>query len=640
MNKTDLYILMLEDEPFDAELNKAQLALIDEYHCIITVVADKDSYLKALETKQPDIVLSDYHLPQYNGLEALEDLKARNLLIPFIFVTGTLNEETAVETIKAGAWDYVVKDRLMRLPLAVRNALKLREEKRLLAVTEEKAQRLLTAIEQTSAQIVVTDEKGVIEYVNSRFTEVMGHSMEEAVGKKIMDYYASENNNDLIATAWSKLIEGKVYRGDLLSKNKDGSVCWELVSVTPIRTTEGKTTNYVIVKEDITNRKLIEEELIKERDKAERSDQLKDAFLQNLSHEIRTPLNAIVGFSDLICSKEFNLPASISNYASIIKQSSDQLLSVLSDVLTISSIQKGQEIVTVRNINLNNFMNDLLEKYRPLAEKKNLEFKGYKSITDRNITIESDETKLNQILDNLIDNAIKYTREGSVIVRYEVFDNTIVFSVKDTGIGIDKEAQEHIFEPFRQADDSIHTMYGGIGLGLAISASYANMLGGEIRVESESGKGSTFYFTLPCQTNQTAITDKDPVRTGFIKKTLTILIAEDEYNNFMVLEEYFNHSTTTILHATNGLEAVEMCMQNPAIDLVLMDIKMPVMDGIEAFREIKRLRPDLPVIAQTAYALEKEKRQFLELGFNNYIAKPILKESLFKIINSTLLAKV
>ncbi len=640
MSKIDLHILMLEDELLDAELNIAQLALLDEYNCIVDLVGDKNSFLKALETTAPDLVLSDYNLPQYDGLQALNDLKARSPLIPFIFVTGTLNEETAVETIKAGAWDYVVKDRLFRLPLAVRSVLKLKEEKQLVAMAEEKARRLLTAIEQTSAQIIVTNENGIIEYVNSRFTEITGHKSEDIIGTKANFLSPDDSNLGINSRATEELRNGLVFRGEAISKKKDGTDFWELISITPIKNAENKITSFVTVKEDITNRKMIEQELINALDKAERSDKLKDAFLQNLSHEIRTPLNAIVGFSDLLQSKESSSTETINNYTSIIKNSSHQLLAIVSDVLTISSIQTGQETVINNLVDIDTLFDNLCEVYKPLAHIKKIEIVFKKSGMDEKLRVITDETKLNQILSILLDNAIKYTHEGSVVLQYSIQDNSIIFSVKDTGIGIAKEAQGYIFERFRQADTSIHTNYGGTGLGLSISASFVKMLKGEIWVDSAPGKGSTFYFSIPYLVKEIKDSDAKPGHIGLIKKNLTVLIAEDEYYNYLVLEEYLKEQNVTILHANNGLEAIKMCQADPSIDLVLMDIKMPVMDGVLAFKEIRKIRPNLPIIAQTAYALEKEKGQFLEMGFNNYIAKPLVKDALLNIINKTILATV
>jgi PAS domain S-box-containing protein len=634
MKPADLHILMLEDEPLDAELNIAQLALLEEYNCLVEVVGEKDSYLHALETTTPDIILSDYNLPQYNGLEALRDLRARNMLIPFIFVTGTLNEETAVGTIKAGAWDYVVKDRLFRLPLAIRSVLKLKEEKLIAAETEERIKLLIMAIEQTSSQVVVSDKDGRIEYVNKKFTEVTGYTADEVLGTKSSNLF----ENDLKSTGGMRIMEklsiGEIYQGEILSRNKDGSAYWESISIAPIKNTEGIICNYVAVMDDITLRKIMEQDLIEARERAERSDKLKDVFLQNLSHEIRTPLNAIVGFSHLLHSGSEKAVEKIKEYTSIVCDSSNHLLSIVTDILTIASIQTGQETTVYEAVDLNKLGDHLYEVFLPQAKGKGLAFTFSKPRTGGPFIINTDETKLNQILTNLLNNAIKFTHRGSIELTYRIQESHIDFLVTDTGIGIPKESQGVIFERFRQAEHSIHTNYGGTGLGLSISGSFAQMLGGTLRVESEQDKGSTFILTLPY--SPLIHTETPGKRTPVIltHKRLTLLVAEDEIFNFLLIKAFLKLSNIELLHAENGSEALKLCEGNPQIDLVLMDIKMPVMDGVQAFREIRKIRKDLPVIAQTAYALEKEKQEFLKAGFNDYIAKPIEKEKLLSIINA------
>ncbi|MBN2761505.1 MAG: response regulator [Bacteroidales bacterium] len=634
MTKTDLHILMLEDEPLDAELNKAQLLLLEEYNCIVNLVGDKQSYLHALETTNPDIILSDYNLPQYNGLEALHDLRKRNMLIPFIFVTGTLNEETAAGTIKAGAWDYVVKDRLFRLPLAIRSVLKLKDERMIAYKAEEKINRLVTAIEQTSSQIIVTDESGKIEYANKKFSEITGFPFEDILGKEITNLFSPEEiDTENGSLAWNAFKKGEVIRGETQSKKKNGSSFWEFVTITPIKNTDNIITNYVVVKEDITQRKIMEQELLDALKKAEQSDKLKDAFLQNLSHEIRTPLNAIVGFSELLHSgTEKNIDI-IKEYTSIIRSSSNQLLSIVSDILTIASIQTGQERIVFKTVDVDGLIDHLYEIFLPVANEKKLTLSLNKPFTDKTVFIQTDETKLNQILTNLLNNAFKFTHQGFVELKYRILDKTIDFYVTDTGIGISKESQTFIFERFRQAGKSIHIDYGGTGLGLSISSSFAQMLGGTLHVNSEPGKGSTFVFSLPFTTVEKSKASEEDAIVTLAEKKLTILVVEDEINNFMLIEAILKKHDVKILHAANGYEALKICEKNPHINLVLMDIKMPEMDGVQAFKEIRKINTHLPIIAQTAYALEKEKQEFLSIGFDDYIAKPLDRRKLLNLIS-------
>jgi len=632
MDKKDLHILMLEDDPLDADLNRIQILLLDEYNCNVQWVIDRESYLEGLNSC-PDIILSDYSLPQYNGLEALKDLKKKNLLIPFVFVTGTINEETAADTIKAGAWDYVVKDRLFRLPLAIRSVLKLKEERINTLKAEELNRKLSMAVEQSPVHIIITNVNGKIEYVNNRFTEITGFLPEEVIGKdaRVFDpgSYADEN----IGKLWDQLKAGQSWRGEAQSKKKDGTFYWEYVSISPLKADNGEITHFVAVKEDISQRKYMEQELIAALDSAERSDKLKEAFLQNLSHEIRTPMNAIVGFTGLL--NDPNVPNDQQKeFKSIILKSSNQLLSIVTDILTISRIQTGQEEVIIRPIQIDTVIDNLLVIFRPLILAKNLSFNV--CIETHGDVILTDDFKLTQILTYLLNNALKFTHIGSIELGYAIKERVVTFTVKDTGIGVAKELHESIFERFRQANTSISTNYGGTGLGLAISKSFAEMLGGSIHISSEPGQGATFTLNIPYRQGQLVKSDTILKTKESNTAVKVILVAEDEEFNYELLKAYLRDKYS-LLYAKHGKAAVEMCQKYPEISLILMDIKMPEMNGQDALLEIRKFRPKIPVIAQTAYAFEHERQQFLDGGFNDYIAKPIKKEELIEKIQNLLL---
>ena len=630
MTKTDLFILMLEDDPLDAELNKAQLALLEEYNCSVKWVASKDSYFEAITNNTPDIVLSDFNLPQYNGIEALNDLKKKHPLTPFIFVTGAIDEETAAGTIKAGAWDYVVKDRLFLLPLAIRGALLLKEERTHTARAEAKNRQLSKAIEQSPVHIVICNKENSIEYVNHKFTEVAGYNPAEIIGKNLSILIPPQLKAKYYQTFDNISKSTEVWTGESQSLRKDGSVFWEYQYISPLKNDNGETTHFVIIKEDITRRKQMEQELIETRDRALRSDKLKEAFLQNLSHEIRTPLNAIVGFSELL-GLDPNQTQEQKEYTSIIKNSSNQLLSIVNDILTVARIQTGQEAVVVKQIYINSVLDNLYKIFKSQTDHKSLELIVIKENKNSEFSIISDETKLTQILSNLINNAIKFTDKGKIEFGYSINDKYIEFYVKDTGIGIPKDFQEIIFERFRQVESSLNRNFGGTGLGLSISKSFAEMLGGSIRIESEPSQGSAFYLSIPLIeiVEETTSPTKPVIQSNDI---YTILVAEDEHYNFQLIEAYFLNSNFKTIHARDGHEAIEYCLSNAKIDIVLMDIKMPKIDGIMAMKEIRKQNIKIPIIAQTAYALESEKQDLLEMGFDDYIAKPIKKDELFQIV--------
>ncbi|HYX06929.1 MAG TPA: PAS domain S-box protein, partial [Bacteroidales bacterium] len=344
------------------------------------------------------------------------------------------------------------------------------------------------------------------------------------------------------------------------------------------------------------------EELYMAKEKAEESDRLKTAFLQNMSHEIRTPLNAIYGFAGMLEKPEIS-PEKRKSFISIIQNSSNQLIAIVSDILTISSLETKQEKVDISKICINDLIVDQLAVFKPQAINQNLALYAKQQLTDEQSVVYTDKTKVTQILSNLITNALKFTHEGYIEFGYNLADNNLEFYVKDSGIGIKEELQRKIFDRFRQADMSTSRKYGGNGLGLSISKGLVQLLGGDLRVESRPGEGAVFYFTIPYKPAREFNSPSKPVPES--KNKRTVLVAEDEEYNYLFIEELLNNADVKLIHARDGKQAVDICRDNNDIDLVLMDIKMPVMDGKSAAQLIKEFRPELPVIAQTAYALEQ-----------------------------------
>lgn len=379
---------------------------------------------------------------------------------------------------------------------------------------------------------------------------------------------------------------------------------------------------------DITERKKIESDLIAAKEKAEESDRLKTAFLHNISHEVRTPLNAIVGFSSLLNEPDIT-EEKRATFSKIILNSSDQLVSIVNDILTISSLEAKQVNVSISPVSINNIIIELLTIFKQQSVNLNISLFAKQQLNNQQSEIYTDKTKVTQILTNLLSNALKFTHEGSIEFGYSLIENQLEFYVKDTGIGIDKEFHEMIFERFRQADKSINKIYGGTGLGLAISKALTELLGGKIRVESEIGKGSTFYFTIPYNPVHSIDQITSPTKQNANNKT--ILVAEDEEFNYLYIEELLIDQKIKLIHTKDGQETVDIFKSNPDIDLILMDIKMPIMNGYEAAKIIKSINPEIPIIAQSAYALADEKAMYQEM-FDAYITKPIYKELLKQIL--------
>jgi CheY-like chemotaxis protein/two-component sensor histidine kinase len=317
----------------------------------------------------------------------------------------------------------------------------------------------------------------------------------------------------------------------------------------------------------------------------------------------------------------------------MINQSGKRLIEIVNNVLDISKIQTGQVVIEKTSISLSSLFTYITTFFSPLAKTKNIQL-NYQNFDDTNQKIFTDEVRLTQIFTNLVNNAIKFTKSGSINFGYEIKNGIIQFYVNDTGIGIPKELYDKVFDRFTQADQSLSRGYEGAGLGLAISKALVEMLGGRIWVESEVDEGTTFFFTLPY------ITDNVPFEEEIIypkSKTKrahgTILITEDDWISAQYINRLLENIDITVIHAENGEEAVEFVRNMPDIDLILMDIKMPVMDGIEATKIIKQIRPTIPIIAQTAYAFNEEKKRILDAGCDEYLAKPVQFEKLMRLID-------
>lgn len=400
---------------------------------------------------------------------------------------------------------------------------------------------------------------------------------------------------------------------------------------------EGKFYLHSII-HDITEKKKILADLIAAKEKAEESDRLKTAFLHNISHEIRTPMNAIVGFTSLLETSGLS-DETRRQYIDIIFQSSNQLLSIISDIVDISNIETGHVKVALNEVNINSLIRNIYSQFYLRAEQAGLKFSHHTELEDKKANILTDETRLMQVMSNLLNNSFKFTRKGSIHFGYTIKEESIEFFVKDTGIGIEPENHHKIFDRFYQVENATNFKTEGTGLGLSICKAYIELMGGKIWIVSKPGKGSDFYFAIPFYTGEKhKKAGKRENKTGR-NATITgkkILVVEDDEISFQLIREFFSGLEVDVLRAVNGKEAVDICRNTDKIDLVLMDIKMPEMDGFMALSLIKGLRKDLPVIAVTAYANETDKEKALSSGFSGFIPKPIIKSHLLRIVKAHL----
>lgn len=383
------------------------------------------------------------------------------------------------------------------------------------------------------------------------------------------------------------------------------------------------------------------EELYVAKEKVEESDRLKTEFLQNISHEIRTPMNGILGFSRLLNAKNIS-PGKKKNYINIIQNSGNQLLRIIDDILEISSLETKQVKLSETEVCLNDFLLNLFSIFDIKAKENKTPLYLKKGLSDVESTIFIDETKLNKILGNLLENALKFTNTGHIEFGYQLKNNSLEIFVKDSGIGINPGMHQKIFERFSQEEKELSKNVGGLGLGLSIAKENTELLGGKITLKSEKNKGATFFVVIPYKPviPNTEISNSKIPENKNKQYNHTILIVEDEEVNYLYLEALLQDEMNincNILHAKHGKEAVEICKENTEIEIILMDLKMPVMNGFEATEIIKKLKPNLPIIAQTAYTTSEDKEKAFLAGCNDFISKPINTESFSLLLKNYLI---
>ncbi|HYX07005.1 MAG TPA: ATP-binding protein, partial [Bacteroidales bacterium] len=487
-------------------------------------------------------------------------------------------------------------------------------------------------IEHSQSAIAVHDKDFKYIYVSQRYLQEYQIKEKDILGKHHYDVFPD------LPQKWrdvhKKALMGEISRAEDDPYYKDdGTVEWTRWECRPWYEKDNTIGGFIVYTEVITERKKAEIELKEAKEKAEESNRLKSTFLANMSHEIRTPMNGILGFTDLLLNPDLNSEEKES-YINIVHKSGQRMLNTVNDIIEISKIEADMVQVTENEIDINREIEELIYFFRHEAEQKGLKLILNSLLPEEKKILLADQNKLNSILTNLIKNAIKYTDSGTITVGCKLKGSEIKFCIKDTGIGIPAKRRDAIFNRFEQSDIADKRAFQGSGLGLAISKSYIEMLGGKIWVESEEGKGSAFYFILPFKRNITE-KEKDEKENSLYNdkpkpkvKRLKILIAEDDEVSRKYLLLLINDSGAEILEAETGIETIEICRQNNDLDLILMDIQMPGLNGYEATREIRKFNTDVVIISQTAYAISGDREKAIEAGCNDYISKPINKTKL------------
>ncbi|WP_347841076.1 PAS domain S-box protein [uncultured Draconibacterium sp.] len=490
--------------------------------------------------------------------------------------------------------------------------------------------------ENANIGMVLSDKNTKIIEANNEFLAMLEYSREEMLEMDITMYTFPDDlkkEQELL----EKFRKGQIdsYRLEKRCISKSKKIIWIDLAVTAKRTADGDIDHFLGMVMDMTGYKKAQSDLIKAKEKAEEADRLKSAFLANMSHEIRTPMNGILGFAELL--DQNNLTESQKQeYLGIIKKSGKRMLNTVNDIIDISKIDAGQVKIENSLFNVGEDIELLFRFFKPEAEKKGLEISLQRNMVAASGLLECDKTKLNSIFTNLIKNAIKFTDKGAININYKITDSIFEFSVTDTGIGIPENRKEAIFNRFEQAD--IHDIKAreGSGLGLAIAKSYAELMGASLTFKSKAEEGTSFILNMPLKNSNGKTKLNEQVRkTPNTKssKDLKLLIAEDDDISYLHLSILLREIAADIMRAKDGFEVVEIVKNTPGIDCVLLDVKMPLQDGYEACRQIRKFNTNIPIIAQTAYALEGEDKKALEAGCTDYLSKPINKIALFEKLN-------
>ena len=664
-HKNLLRILFVEDLPSDVDLAVLELRkekLKFEY----TTVCTRVDLIKALKKFKPDLIISDYMMPTLNGLQALKEVKEFNPEIPFILCTGSINEETAVECLKAGAEDYVIKEHMTRLPFAVKEAL---EQHRIQSgktaaelLLKENKEKLQSIFSVAPVGIGLIIDRVFIE-VNDTFCKMTGYSRKEIIGKNSEMVYATREEYETAGIdKYKKIAENGTGSVETRFKRKDGRILNIFLSLTTLDKhdlTKGVTFTVM----DITERKLAEEALRKHRDhleelvnerteelskakkEADEANKAKSEFLANMSHEIRTPMNAVLGYAELL---GFMLEDKTQrDYLESIKSSGRSLLTLINDILDLSRIEAGKLELQFEFVNSQAFFSEFERIFSLRLSEKGVKFiLEISSGTPSGIYV--DDARLRQIILNLVGNAVKFTEKGSIrlkvyaenpqIINYskgkaEEFIDLII-EVRDTGIGISKEMQEEIFNPFIQGQGQNVKKYGGTGLGLAISQRLVQLMNGTIDLDSQLNKGSSFKIKIPGVSylrdfeKRTEEIQLDPADIVFEKAT--IIIADDVEHNRSYLKDALRKTNIEVVEANDGQEALFLA-KKIVPDLIITDIRMPVLDGFDLLNKLKsddELK-HIPVIAYSASVMKAQKDRIRKSEFAGLLIKPVQVTELY-----------
>ena len=500
---------------------------------------------------------------------------------------------------------------------------------------DKELRKLSQAVEQSPVSVVITDRHGRIEYVNAKFCERTHYHPEEVMGKNPRVLKSGSLSHSFYEELWQTILSGNIWRGDFLNKTKEGKQYWERASISSIMDDKNRITHFIAIKEDITEQKQMEEELLQAKVEAELSNKAKGDFLANMSHEIRTPMNAVIGLTHLALQTDL-LPKQ-RDYLQKISVSAQSLMKIINDILDFSKFAAGKLIMENIQFNLWKVMEDVITILNSTAEEKDLEL-VLNVAKDVPMRLKGDPHRLKQILLNLLGNALKFTDQGEIVltvklITQELSKVQLEFNLRDTGIGMNEQEKSRLFNAFSQADGSTTRKYGGTGLGLVISKQLVEMMGGTMHVKSQPFQGSEFIFTA----NFDSYEEKEQQCFSQKIQNLKVLVIDDNESSLLAFKEMLEKLTFRVSLASSGeagINQVTLVQDIEPFDLILMDWMMPGMNGLETARQIRShlIEPTIPIILVTSNSDDEIKKQAKELNLEGFLIKPITPSVMFNAI--------
>ncbi len=644
--KYQVKILYVED---DESLRSHLKFLLKPFSDTVFEASDGREGLEIFQKHAPELVITDIMMPVMDGIRMAEEIKRLAPETPIILYSSVEKDSFLLTAINLGIEQFIVKDmtRIAELKNAVEVFCKQIEMKRELARQADRLRKFSAALEHSGTMVTIMDTLGNVKFVNDRFSAFTGYKSDDIVGSPVFLIKDEE-----YCSLFDALPQKQEIKLEYRQKHVSGRLMYVMSTITSIAGDDGKATEYIEIMQDITERKRIERDLQIANEHAQKANKAKSAFLANMSHELRTPLNGVIGMSTLLIDTP--LSAEQREYVLMLRNSGESLLKIINNILDISSIEDGKIRAAMVPFSLSEIIRKTINFYAITAHSKNIAL-TFSHNFESDMLLMGDSTRLQQILNNIVGNALKFTEKGSVSISAELSGKNndvalITFSVADTGIGIEPDKIDHVFEKFTQADSTYTRKYGGTGLGLAISKELVELLGGSIRVQSTPGVGSTFSFELPFKIDKKAIevlNSKKPETKHIVYHdpsiheydSLNILLAEDNIINQKLIVEFLSKHKHFVKTALNGDEAVKSA-KSDQFDLILMDVEMPVMNGFDATTAIREHQESnggyVPIMAITAHTTLAAQQKCYESGMDDVVIKPIDFEVLLSAIDNVM----